>query len=72
MFKSLVLQSTEIQYILFSTDQFRSRNVCEGERIKLNCKPNSRIAIFDAQYGRTKFEATRCPQPKGVSDESKY
>ncbi|CAB3223941.1 unnamed protein product [Arctia plantaginis] len=50
--------------------EFRSRNICEGERIKLSCNPHSRIAIFDAQYGRTKFEATRCPQPPGVPDET--
>ncbi|XP_050560721.1 protein eva-1 isoform X1 [Spodoptera frugiperda] len=49
--------------------EFRSRTGCEGEMIKLSCNPHSRIAIFDAQYGRTAFEAITCPQTQGVPDE---
>ncbi|CAH0579134.1 unnamed protein product [Chrysodeixis includens] len=50
--------------------EFRSRIGCEGELIKLSCNPHSRIAIFDAQYGRTAFEAVTCPQTQGVKDET--
>ncbi|XP_047024731.1 uncharacterized protein LOC124633523 isoform X3 [Helicoverpa zea] len=49
--------------------EFRIRNACEGDVIKLSCNPHSRIAIFDALYGRTAFEAVTCPQTQGVPDE---
>ncbi|CAG5031976.1 unnamed protein product [Parnassius apollo] len=50
--------------------EFRSRTGCENEIIKLSCNPHSRIAIFDAQYGRTTYESITCPQTQGVLDET--
>ncbi|XP_072932130.1 protein eva-1 homolog C-like isoform X2 [Epargyreus clarus] len=51
--------------------EFRSRTGCEDDVIKLRCKPHSRIAIFDAQYGRTAYESiTVCPQTQGVKEET--
>lgn len=50
--------------------EFRSLTSCEGEGIKLSCNPHSRIAIFDALYGRKAFEAHTCPQTQGVPDET--
>ncbi|XP_060803070.1 uncharacterized protein LOC106141618 [Amyelois transitella] len=49
---------------------FRSRTCCEGDVIRLGCNPHSRIAIFEAQYGRTMFESIICPQTQGVTDET--
>lgn len=51
-------------------DEFRSRTACENEVLKLSCNPFSRVAVFDAQYGRTAYDVV-CPQRQGVSDESK-
>ncbi|KAG6445911.1 uncharacterized protein LOC115440752 [Manduca sexta] len=39
---------------------FISETVCEDELMELSCNPHSRIAIFDAQYGRTAYEIA-CP-----------
>ncbi|CAK1595935.1 unnamed protein product [Parnassius mnemosyne] len=50
--------------------EFRSRTGCENEIIKLSCNPHSRIAIFNAQYGRTAYESITCPQTQGVPDET--
>lgn len=49
--------------------EFRSRTVCENEVVKLSCNRNSRIAIFDAKYGRTPYETISCPQAQGLPDE---
>ncbi|XP_059045402.1 protein eva-1-like [Achroia grisella] len=49
---------------------FRSRTCCEDDVIKLSCNPYSRIAIFDAQYGRTAYESITCQQTQGVLDET--
>ncbi|XP_053607910.1 uncharacterized protein LOC128673816 [Plodia interpunctella] len=48
---------------------FRSRTCCEGDVIKLSCNPHSRIAVFEAQYGKTLFESISCPQ-KGLNNET--
>ncbi|CAK1547066.1 unnamed protein product [Leptosia nina] len=50
--------------------EFRSRTGCEDDVIKLSCNPYSRVAIFDAQYGRTAYESFNCPQAQGVVDEN--
>ncbi|CAH2037759.1 unnamed protein product, partial [Iphiclides podalirius] len=50
--------------------EFRSRTGCENDIIKLSCSPHSRIAIFNAQYGRTAYESNTCPQTVGVANET--
>nr|XP_032525227.1 protein eva-1-like isoform X2 [Danaus plexippus plexippus] len=50
--------------------EFRSRTGCEDDVIKLSCNQQSRVAIYDAQYGRLAYETVSCPKPQGVSDES--
>lgn len=45
---------------------------CENEKINLFCHPGYRIAIYSATYGRTEYESLQCPQPVGVTEESKY
>ncbi|KAI5651966.1 galactose binding lectin domain-containing protein [Phthorimaea operculella] len=42
--------------------EFRSRTACENDTIQLSCNPFRRIAVFDAQYGRTAYESVTCPQ----------
>ncbi|CAG4980211.1 unnamed protein product [Colias eurytheme] len=50
--------------------EFLSRTGCEDDVIKLSCNPYTRVAIFDAQYGRTAYESITCPQTQGVVDEN--
>ncbi|XP_022124328.2 protein eva-1-like [Pieris rapae] len=52
--------------------EFRSRTACEDDIIKLSCSPYSRLAIYEAHYGRIAYEAhsMTCPQAQGVVDES--
>lgn len=56
----------------FFSDEFRSKEACENKKIELKCNPNSRVAVYSASYGRTEHENLYCPQPQGVSEESKY
>lgn len=52
------------------SDEFHSRTVCEDDVIELSCNPNSRLVIYDAQYGRIAHEPSHtCPQPPGVMDD---
>ncbi|CAG9840396.1 unnamed protein product [Diabrotica balteata] len=50
-------------------DEFRSQVACQNSKIKLNCNPNSRVAVYSASYGRTEYESIQCPQPQGVPEE---
>ncbi|XP_050314860.1 uncharacterized protein LOC126749218 [Anthonomus grandis grandis] len=50
--------------------EFRSKTVCENERIQLKCNPNQRVAIYSASYGRTQYESVQCPQAPGVPEET--
>ncbi|XP_068632028.1 uncharacterized protein [Battus philenor] len=50
--------------------KFRSRTGCQNDAISVSCNPHSRIAIFDALYGRTAFELNKCQQTKGMPDET--
>ncbi|XP_049869112.1 protein eva-1-like [Pectinophora gossypiella] len=50
--------------------EFRSRTACEDDVIQLSCNPFRRVAVFDAQYGRTAYESVTCPQTQGVPDET--
>ncbi|KAF5303888.1 hypothetical protein FQR65_LT08082 [Abscondita terminalis] len=50
--------------------EFRSKVACQNEGIQLTCNPNSRIAIYSANYGRTEYESIECPQPQGVPEET--
>ncbi|KAL4709906.1 hypothetical protein ACJJTC_003869 [Scirpophaga incertulas] len=48
--------------------EFRSRTCCQDEVIRLSCNPHSRVAIFDAQYGRNAYEPVTCHRT-GMPDE---
>lgn len=60
------------QWNFLFPDEFRSKEACENKKIELKCNPNSRVAVYSASYGRTEHENLYCPQPQGVSEESKY
>ncbi|XP_028160445.1 protein eva-1-like isoform X2 [Ostrinia furnacalis] len=49
--------------------EFRSRTCCQDDHIKLSCKPYSRVAIFDALYGRNAYEPITCHQT-GMHNET--
>ncbi|XP_047529562.1 uncharacterized protein LOC125065785 [Vanessa atalanta] len=42
--------------------EFRSRTGCEDEVVKLSCNAHSRVAIFNAEFGRAPYETMNCPQ----------
>ncbi|XP_063618877.1 protein eva-1 homolog C-like isoform X2 [Cydia splendana] len=48
--------------------EFRSIVACENQTLTLGCNPYSRIAVYDAEFGRTLF-STECSQ-KGMPDEN--
>ncbi|XP_013143121.1 PREDICTED: protein eva-1 homolog C-like isoform X2 [Papilio polytes] len=50
--------------------EFRSRTGCENDVLAVSCDAHTRIAVLDAQYGRTAFESSKCPQTDGVPDET--
>ncbi|XP_037924496.1 uncharacterized protein LOC119660163 isoform X2 [Hermetia illucens] len=50
--------------------EFRSKVGCENDMIQLMCNPYSRIAIYEATFGRTEYESVQCAQPQGVKEET--
>ncbi|KAL0892877.1 hypothetical protein ABMA27_014562 [Loxostege sticticalis] len=49
--------------------EFRSRTCCQDDHIKLSCNPHSRVAIFEALYGRNAYEPVTCHQT-GMHNET--
>lgn len=39
--------------------------MCEGDRLRLRCHQNLRIAIYSAAFGATHYGVPECPQPNG-------
>lgn len=54
--------------------EFRSRVACENDKLKLECNPYSRIAIYGAIFGRSEEEnAAICSKnPEGSRNEPKH
>lgn len=50
--------------------EFKSKSICENDRLHLRCSPNALIAVYSAIFGRIEHDNTRCPQPKGVKHET--
>nr|XP_034830609.1 uncharacterized protein LOC117987692 [Maniola hyperantus] len=51
--------------------EFHSRTVCEGETTELSCNPNTRLVIYDAQYGRVAHQSPSiCALPPGAMDDT--
>ncbi|XP_041950692.1 protein eva-1 homolog C isoform X1 [Alosa sapidissima] len=42
-------------------NEYKSKVVCEGERMRLNCKSGMQIAVYSAMFGRTQQGALECP-----------
>ncbi|XP_065584972.1 uncharacterized protein LOC136043882 isoform X3 [Artemia franciscana] len=49
--------------------EFKNKIACENETLVLRCKNNERLAIYSANFGRTKPETIHCPQTPGVPEE---
>jgi len=46
---------------LLSVGEFKSKVVCEGERLRLGCKTGMHIAVYSAMFGRTPQGTLECP-----------
>ncbi|CAG0879208.1 unnamed protein product [Darwinula stevensoni] len=59
----------EVAYKCHPTE-FRTKVVCQGEKLALDCGPGERIVFLSAFFGRDPKDAPRCPQPRGVHEEA--
>ncbi|KAL0165169.1 hypothetical protein M9458_040922, partial [Cirrhinus mrigala] len=41
--------------------EYKSKVVCEGERLRLGCKTGMQIAVYSAMFGRTQQGTLECP-----------
>ncbi|XP_043075098.1 protein eva-1 homolog C isoform X4 [Puntigrus tetrazona] len=41
--------------------EYKSKVVCEGERLRLGCKTGMQIAVYSAMFGRSQQGALECP-----------
>ena len=42
-------------------DEYKSKVVCEEERMRLSCKRGMQIAVYSAMFGRTQQGTLECP-----------
>ncbi|XP_051500330.1 protein eva-1 homolog C-like isoform X2 [Myxocyprinus asiaticus] len=42
-------------------NEYKSKVVCEGERLRLGCKTGMQIAVYSAMFGRTQQGTLECP-----------
>ncbi|XP_017267279.1 protein eva-1 homolog C isoform X1 [Kryptolebias marmoratus] len=42
-------------------NEYKSKVVCEEEKMRLNCKPGMQIAVYSAMFGRTQQGTLECP-----------
>ncbi|XP_062406399.1 protein eva-1 homolog C isoform X2 [Sardina pilchardus] len=42
-------------------NEYKSKVVCEGERMRLSCKSGMQIAVYSATFGRTQQGTLECP-----------
>uniref|UniRef100_A0A3B1JQ44 SUEL-type lectin domain-containing protein n=1 Tax=Astyanax mexicanus TaxID=7994 RepID=A0A3B1JQ44_ASTMX len=42
-------------------DEYKSKVVCEEERLRLSCKTGMQIAVYSAMFGRTQQGTLECP-----------
>ncbi|KAM8831809.1 protein eva-1 homolog C isoform 1-T1 [Spinachia spinachia] len=42
-------------------NEYKSKVVCEEERMRLSCKPGMQIAVYSAMFGRTQQGTLECP-----------
>uniref|UniRef100_A0A3P8U443 SUEL-type lectin domain-containing protein n=1 Tax=Amphiprion percula TaxID=161767 RepID=A0A3P8U443_AMPPE len=63
---SLLLRTTPflptcLPSLSLSTDEYKSKVVCEEERMRLSCKRGMQIAVYSAMFGRTQQGTLECP-----------
>lgn len=56
-----ILISVFVFFCFSSLDEYKSKVVCEGERMRLNCKSGMQIAVYSAMFGRTQQGTLECP-----------
>lgn len=44
-----------------STDEYKSKVVCEEDKMRLSCKQGMQIAVYSAMFGRTLQGTLECP-----------
>ncbi|XP_048064019.1 protein eva-1 homolog C-like [Megalobrama amblycephala] len=42
-------------------NEYKSKVVCEGERLRLGCKTGMQIVVYSAMFGRTQQGTLECP-----------
>lgn len=47
--------------LLSHPDEYKSKVVCEEERMRLSCKRGMQIAVYSAMFGRTQQGTLECP-----------
>ncbi|XP_062858014.1 protein eva-1 homolog C [Trichomycterus rosablanca] len=55
-----VSKSLTLQYKC-RPNEYKSKVVCEAEKLRLNCKTGMQIAIYSAMFGRTQEGTLECP-----------
>lgn len=50
-----------ILFLSLSPDEYKSKVVCEEERMRLSCKRGMQIAVYSAMFGRTQQGTLECP-----------
>ncbi|KAI5617052.1 protein eva-1-like C-like isoform X1, partial [Silurus asotus] len=55
-----ISKSLNLQYKC-QPNEFKSKVVCEGEKLRVTCKTGMQIAVFSAMFGRTQEGALECP-----------
>uniref|UniRef100_A0A8C2ZZV1 SUEL-type lectin domain-containing protein n=1 Tax=Cyclopterus lumpus TaxID=8103 RepID=A0A8C2ZZV1_CYCLU len=56
-----VLCNAYVSSVLLSLDEYKSKVVCEEERMRLSCKRGMQIAVYSAMFGRTQQGTLECP-----------
>lgn len=42
-------------------DEYTSKVVCEGQKLRVSCKTGMQIAVYSAMFGRTQEGTLECP-----------
>lgn len=48
-------------FVFTDADEYKSKVVCEEERMRLSCKRGMQIAVYSAMFGRTQQGTLECP-----------
>lgn len=59
--KQVLLLVTFCVVSLSFSDEYKSKVVCEEDRMRLSCKRGMQIAVYSAMFGRTQQGTLECP-----------